>query len=111
MSNRKRKVSNRLMLFILFFMTIRQMMGYSEFSFVKASSLANDLVLLSIILFVTVLLSVLVIYLPLLVIVKLRFDLHFNLISFPSSNLLVKRYFRNTRYTRGIFRKLNVIRC
>lgn len=111
MDYNKRKVSNIIMFLILFFMILRQIIGFSEFVFIYNTSMINDILFLIAIIVITVVLSILVIIAPILIIAKIEFDVRINIFSLPTIKQHCNRMIEKTIYSSVLYRKHNVIRC
>lgn len=83
MSAHKQKVSNAIMLLILLFMSIRQFFLFLDIEVIRASSVSSDLSLLLTIVGLAIVLSLLVLFLPVLCVVKLHYSFPVVDISFP----------------------------
>lgn len=111
MNKNKQTISTIVMILILFFMTGRQLIQYIDYSSFNVSSMSFDLTLIVIISVLTFILSIFIIYLPLLFIVKFDFYIQMYKISLPRIIKETKVAVENIFFTVDRYKKLSVFRC
>lgn len=110
MNRMKNRVSNTMMLSLLLFMTLRQLLLYTNINILQTSSFTNDISFILIICILTLFISVTVIYLPILFITKVSIKLPTLRLNIPCQRRLIYNYQRLTD-NRNIYQLYNVVRC
>lgn len=110
MNKQKQRISNIIMLVLLFFMSIRQLVKFTEMNFIQSTTLSNDLSFVVLIVFVTLFLSLFMIYIPILFLVKVEITLPSIVVDLPYMIVQVKQYVVSFD-KRNTYQLNQVIRC
>lgn len=110
MNKTKQTVSSIIMILILALMSIKQLLHYTNIQLLQSNTIVNDISLILLLSVLTVLVSLFLIYLPLLFVVEIK--LH--IVTFNYSLPKIKRVYTCTQtlyFTHKIYQKQCVIRC
>ncbi len=110
MNKTKQKVSNLIMFLILLFMSLRQLATFLEIPILTRTSISSDITMILLVASITVLFSIVLIYLPALCMVKLTVTLPKLDLSLPNLERVVPVYIRLVQQ-QNIFKLNCVIRC